>query len=117
MSDNGSKPFDTSRLFAILDERVTQTLDLGEFHERFAGQTVEVWLNPTRKIVRELAKWATDHGDDDTPTFVGAMLGLNAEQTQELFSKDVAFTNWLAAKTVDMYREYAEKNGSKSKVN
>lgn len=100
---------DKGKLFAALDERQTTTLDLGEFNARLDGQAVEVWLNPPRKIVKEIRKWEEAHKDDDTPLFIGVMLGLTNEETQQLFEKDLAFTNWLVEKVLALYMEYAQK--------
>lgn len=90
-------------------DRITQTLDLGEFHERFAGQTAEILLNPTRKQVKE--------ADLDTAEgrlrFVGMLIGLTNEQADRLFEGDNSFGGWLVNHVLDAYYAYAA--GSKKK--
>lgn len=99
---------DLERLRRTLAEKKTETLDLGEFNEKLAGQSAEVWVNPPRKLVLEMERWAKDHKDESTPMFVGVLLGITAEETALLFEGDVAFVNWLANRVLEMYREYAK---------
>lgn len=103
---------DISGLLAKLDEKVTRTLDLGAFNERLAGQSIEVWMNPPRRVILDMQRYAKNQSDETTPFFVGAMLDLSPEQTQALFDCDVAFCNWLTARVLELYAEYSEKKES-----
>lgn len=102
------------KLLETLDTRVTQALDLGEFHERLAGQSIEVWMNPPRKVILSMQSYAKKQSDETTPFFIGAMLDLSAEETQNLYDRDVAFCNWLTGRVLEMYASYSEKKEKKS---
>lgn len=103
---------DKQKLFSALDERMVETIDLGEFHERLAGQTVEVWLNPPRAKMQELAKIEDDEARGVQR--IGVQLGLSADDAKELFAKDAAFCNWLIDRVMEKTAAYAEGRRKKS---
>ena len=103
---------DKQKLFDALDERIEVTLDLGEFHERLAGQTAPVWLNPPRAKLLDINK--IEDKDERGIQRIGLQLGLTPDEARTLFSKDAAFCDWLVTRVVEMTNQYSEGRRKKS---
>lgn len=88
-------------------------LSLSEFNPEDTRST-KVRVNPSRKMWREYNE-AQERGDNEfVVTFIGELLGLNAEVSKDLFigddDTDPTFGNWLARRVMELVGGHIERN-------
>lgn len=106
---------DKQKLFAALDERITEVIDLGEFHQRLEGETLTILLNPPTTETRKL------HNIKDVEERGIQMAALQIqeftlEEVRELFSKDAPFCDWLVGRIMELSEAYREGSQKKSRT-
>lgn len=106
-----------------------QELDLGEFHPDLAGNTVEVWLNPSAEYRQ---RWVDFHallgrlspGSELTEELVALraslwadLWGIPEDEVAALFAQATAgsVVTWLCARTWDVIGHYAEERAKNAR--
>ena len=83
-------------------------LDLGGFHDNYAGQTLDVWVNLARRV------WVA-YGDEDIPlvdrvqAFYCAVLGISKDEITMLIDEaEAGLFDWIAAQAMELVTEYSD---------
>lgn len=110
---------DMQSVLRKVDVRITQPLDLTDFHERFVNadgtpQVVEVWLNIPREKMLLLSK--IEDSEQRGIRMAALQLGITDEEAHQLFSMDAPFCNWLLDRLGEMLDEYTQGRKKKSET-
>ena len=83
-------------------------LDLGEYHEAYAGQSIDVWINPSRRV------WVPFYDENiDTPVrvkaFYTAIWGIeNDDYDLLLENAEMGLWTWMTEQSTAYINEYSD---------